>query len=147
MLVFEGGGCLPAPPPSAAVENKRSCSFSRVVVVCQHPPSPALEDEHKCSSSRVVVVFQHPHAHAGCLPAPPPSTPTTTENEHPRACFWSLWTQHLAISPPLKTSMWMLVFGCCGPSTSPHHHSPFHHPPPLIFPFSYHSHCSSILNN
>src|SRR6266545_7953995 len=135
MLVFEGGGCLPAPPPSAAIEDKH------------WQTTTTLEDEHLCLSSRVVVVFQHPHAHAGCFPAPPPSTPTTTENKHLRACFWSLWTQHLAISPPLKTSMRMLVFSHRGPSTSPHHHSPFHHPSPPIFPFSYHSHCSSILNN
>src|SRR6266508_668776 len=103
MLVFEGGGCLPAPPPSTAVEDEHKCSSSRVVLVCQHPPSPTLEDEHLCSSLRVVVVFQHPHAHAGCLPAPPPSTPTTTENEHADAHFRLSWTQYLT-SPPLTIS-------------------------------------------
>src|SRR6266511_4836251 len=102
MLIFEGGGCLPA------------STFPR-------PQRRAL-----------MLVFED----CGSLPAPPRScwlsSSATTENEHPRACFWSLWTQHLAISPPPKTSTRMLIFGRRGPSTSPHHHSPFHHPPPLI---------------
>jgi len=68
-LVFEGGGCLSAPPPTT-LENEHARSFSRVACCIHH---------HQCTTShkwvRMLVLEG-----SGCLLPPPP--PTTLENGH-----------------------------------------------------------------
>jgi hypothetical protein len=41
LLVFDGGGCSPTPPPTTAFKNERVCSFLRAVIVLHyhHPPT------------------------------------------------------------------------------------------------------------
>jgi hypothetical protein len=64
-LVFEGGCCLlhPPPPPtlkkSVTLPNERVRSFSRVTVFL--PPPLSLQNERTCSFWKEVVVYYHFH--------------------------------------------------------------------------------------